>query len=507
MGNVRLFSEGFNPSAHPRAQEHLPEIPKELVSADYALDNDRRESLPALKARMARARRRALDRADPRQTTLRGVLDPNNGYRRHSAGGKFESWRQLDVELDHIDKFKNREGFWRKGGKAREAMAHVRAQTFSAIELGGLDEVLPVWMRGRWALTRAQTAILIAVMKAFRFKAGGVMEREPVLASDLGISERAFRYALNGRRYTVADGSERWSPGLIERGLVYRRQLKRPGTDGRRTDDDVLLLRVGPVVEKLMRPTMAASPWIEATDAQRTKARDRLQKLRRQGRAMRRTQATEAWGRRQQWRVIKSAAQCADNPASPPMKGGRGRLGLTRGERHKPSQSPRTPRASKNTNVSPPKQRQLDNEALCKASRPAALLPRSTDHDQNLRATEGDRRRRRAQEGGLEIPAEFSSRPIHQERTNRKDPDLNVWRARRARGVRVPPKIAERLFDEDCAKAYSALFGAAPQASPEGDSIEGSPPPSERSETPPAASVGPPENEQLSEAGDRERPG
>ena len=487
MGNVRPSDGGDNPIAQVREQTNLPEIPGELGNADYALENARRESLAAEAETRARERRRARDRTNPRQVSLCGVLNPDEGYRRQSAGGSFVSWRQLDLELDRIDKFKNRLGFWTKDRKAITALANVRAQTFSAIELGGLDEVLPSWMRGRWKLTRAQTALLVAVVKAYRFKAGGVMEREPVLASDLGISERALRYALNGRRYTVADGTERWSPGLVERGLVSRRQLKRPGTDGRRTDDDVLLLRLGPIAEALVRPTMAAAPWIEATERQRTRAKRHLTKLRRQGRAMRRALATQAWERRQQWRSINSAAHCADNPASPPEQGGRGRLGLTRGERHSPSPSPRTPQQRKPPPDKRLTQRPPQDEARRKASRPAAL-PKPTAGDIDLRPTASAGRRRHAVDG--EALAEAGARPIHYPTAKAGGAELEIWRRRRSAGARVPEEISTRLFADDCSRAFTALFGRPPQADSEPAQARGSPTPSGTGSAAPGAELG-----------------
>ena len=81
-----------------------------------------------------------------------------------------------------------------------------------------------------------------------------VYEYQPVLASDLGMSERALRYALNG-------GKER-PPGLVELGLVRRRQTWKRGSTERPSDHHYLLLQAGPALVELLLP-MTCERWAQ----------------------------------------------------------------------------------------------------------------------------------------------------------------------------------------------------------------------------------------------------
>ena len=330
------------------AQAGLPEVPQTLVSTEaspaerlaelWAGYPD--EEVPGAEQERrkaeAKAKREAERARDAAHSAQLGFF-PGGTWRRRGTGPHVRC-EQLELKLDGIEKRRGRRSMWEDGRSASVTMAHVEAQCFTVRELGDRSNSLPEFLRGQHpTLTRTQKDVLRAVVTAYMAGALGVYEYEAILASDLGMSERAFRYALNG-------GKDR-PPGLVELGLVKRRQTWKQGTaEGRPSEHHYLLLQVGPELgEQLL-------PWActqlarlgrrvpRGSGYTRRSAAKRAVELRQKARVGRREAAERVVRRKLDGSVsepvqvrreatqkapINCAAQTAVNPVPPPY-GGRG---------------------------------------------------------------------------------------------------------------------------------------------------------------------------------------
>ncbi len=425
------------------AQTGLPDVPQTLVSTEASASERLAElwagypdeevpgtELERRKAE-AKAKREAERTRDAAHCAQLGFF-PGASWRRRGTGPHVRC-EQLELRLDGIEKRRGRRSMWDEGRSASLAMAHVEAQCFTVRELGDRSNSLPEFLRGQFpTLTRTQKDVLCAVVTAYMAGALGVYEYEAILASDLGMSERAFRYAING-------GKDR-PPGLVELGLVKRRQTWKQGTaEGRPSEHHYLLLQVGPALgEQLL-------PWActqlarlgrrvpKRSGYTRRSAAKRSVELRQKARAGRREAAERVVRRkldgpdseRVQTRRegppnsrINCAAQNAVNPVPPPT--GEGGLGRRRG---RPLQIP------------------FQNDSL---REPNSASPKSpTGSDSLPQPKEILRDRAQALDG--------AARP--------RPSDLDVWRRRKARGARIPDSIDQVLFAETLAAARNAILG------------------------------------------------
>ncbi len=359
-GTPQASTECPTPFVNAAAQAGLPEVPQTLVSteaspgeklaelwAGYPDEEVPGEEQERRKVE-AKAKREAEQARDAAHSAQLGFF-PGASWRRRGTGPHVRC-EQLELKLDGIEKRRGRRSMWDEGRSASLAMAHVEAQCFTVRELGDRSNSLPEFLRGQHpTLTRTQKDVLRAVVTAYMAGALGVYEYEAILASDLGMSERAFRYALNG-------GKDR-PPGLVELGLVKRRQTWKQGTaEGRPSEHHYLLLQVGPELgEQLL-------PWActqlarlgrrvpKRSGYTRRSAAKRAVELRQKARVGRR-EAAERVVRRKlegpdsepvqvrreatETSPINCAAQIAVNPVPPPY-GGRG----TREEKGKTPSNP-----------------------------------------------------------------------------------------------------------------------------------------------------------------------
>lgn len=435
------------PFVNAVAQAGLPEVPQTLVGTEaspaerlaelWAGYPD--EEVPGAEQERrkaeAKAKREAERARDAAHSAQLGFF-PGGTWRRRGTGPHVRC-EQLELKLDGIEKRRGRRSMWEDGRSASVTMAHVEAQCFTVRELGDRSNSLPEFLRGQHpTLTRTQKDVLRAVVTAYMAGALGVYEYEAILASDLGMSERAFRYALNG-------GKDR-PPGLVELGLVKRRQTWKQGTaEGRPSEHHYLLLQVGPELgEQLL-------PWActqlarlgrrvpKRSGYTRRSAAKRAVELRQKARVGRR-EAAERVVRRKldgpasepvqvrreatQKAPINCAAQTAVNPVPPPT--GEGGLGRRRG---RPLQIPFQNDSLRELNLAPPPA----PPEKAKASDP---LPCPKDY---LR----DRAR----------ALDEVARP--------RPSNLDVWRRRRARGAKIPDDIDQVLFAETLAAARNAILG------------------------------------------------
>ena len=339
------------------AQAGLPEVPQVLVSTELSAEQQLAETwegyeddavpLEELERRRAeraaeREAQRARDRAHARQL---GFF-PGANYRRRGTGDHV-SCVQLEMQLDGIERRVGRASTWDDGLSAARTMDDVEAQSFCVRDLGDRPDSMPGCLRGMFPdLTPSQWALLRAVVTAYVGGALGVYEYQPVLASDLGMSERALRYALNG-------GKDR-PPGLVELGLVKRRQTWKRGSTERPSDHHYLLLQAGPALVDLLLPMTCerraqqghrvprrsgytrSSARREAARARQSARRARFDLAERavrraQGEAVERRPESPRERRKPASPAPKTAklncpAQNADNPVPPPF-GGRGTKG------------------------------------------------------------------------------------------------------------------------------------------------------------------------------------
>ena len=439
------------------AQVGLPEVPQTLVSTEaspaerlaelWAGYPD--EEVPGAEVERrkaeAKAQREAERARDAAHSAQLGFF-PSAWWRRRGTG-KHVRCEQLELQLDGIERRRGRHSIWDEGRSASRTMEHVEAQCFTVRELGDRAASIPEFLRGRHpTLTRTQQDILRAVITAYMGGAMGLYEYEAILASDLGMSERAFRYALNG-------GKDR-PPGLVALGLVARRQTwKRGSGEGRPSDHHYLLLQVGPALgEELL-------PWACTQQARlgrrvprragytRRSAARRAVELRQEARSQRKqtaerrvrakqleaevrptrqagskTEPSRARRERTRNAKLNCAAQNAVNPVPPPS--GDGGLGRSRGE---PLQNPLLNDSLRERVLAPPK----------------APLPETRSGDSQP----------------TEQRACGRARALDEVAKRRPTPDLDYWRRKQAQGLPIPDSMHEALLHARLAELKAALWG------------------------------------------------
>ena len=435
------------------AQAGLPEVPQTLVStetapaarlaetwAGYADDCVPEDELERRK--VERAAEREAQRARDREHSAQLGFFPGAWFRRRGTG-KHVSCEQLELQLDGIERRVGRASVWDEGLAASRTMDNVEAQCFAVRDLGDRPASLPEALRGTLpaSLTRTQLDVLRAVVTAYMGGALGLYEYQPILASDLGMSERALRYALNG-------GKGR-PPGLVELGLLKRRQTWKRGAGDRPSDHHYLLLQAGPALADELLPLTCARRAERGhrlprrSGYTRGAARRRAAQGRQRARCARRDLAERVLARRasedastredpprrkpREERVSKPQtpelncpAQNADNPVPPPS--GEGGLRFRRG---------RPP--------SPPQQNEsLRDETWAPATPP---LSRSSVSDKISSPNSPTRDRAQALDGTGE--------------TRR----LEYWRRRRARGLPIPDDIDAELLRARFGELRKLIWG------------------------------------------------
>jgi len=441
-----------NPFLDAYGQAGLPEVPQVLVSTELSAEEQLAETWEGydddavppeeLERRKAvrgaeREAQRARDRAHARQL---GFF-PGAKFRRRGTGDHV-SCVQLELQLDGIERRVGRASTWDDGLAAARTMDDVEAQCFTVRDLGDRPDTMPGCLRGMFPeLTGSQWSLLRAVVTAYVGGAMGVYEYQPVLASDLGMSERALRYALNG-------GKGR-PPGLVELGLVKRRQTWKRGSTERPSDHHYLLLQAGAALVDLLLPMTCerraqqghrvprrsgytrSSARREAARARQSARRARFDLAERaarraQGEAVERRTKPPRERRKLASTAPKTtrlncAAQNADNPVPPPS--GEGGLRVGRGRPPSPPTTNVSLRVEPSTSGTPP-----------------PLSP--TASDSPTLAERFLRDRTRALDG--------AARP--------EPKDLDLWRRRRDRGASVPDDIDEAILRERVSRAHAAIF-------------------------------------------------
>lgn len=444
----RACAEPAHTFTDASAQVGLPEVPQVLVSTEASAEQKLAELWEGYeddcvpedeleRRRAERAAEREAQRARDRAHSAALGFFPGAHFRRRGTG-KHVSCEQLELQLDGIEKRAGRASTWTEGHAAVQTMADVEAQCFGVRELGDRPDSMPAGLRGMFpGLTKTQWALLRVVVTAYMGGALGVYEYQPILASDLDMSERALRYSLNG-------GKDR-PPGLVELGLVKRRQTWKAGVGERPSDHHYLLLQAGPALVEVLLPLMCMSRAKHGhriprrSGYTRTSAR-RSAAAARQAARRTRYEAAERVVRRRQGEVelrqsdaprerrevarkpastakFNCPAQNADNPVPPPS--GEGGLRVRRGR-------PPSPPCS---NVS------LRDETLAPGP-PPPLNPNVSDSLPPKTQLLGDRAR------ALDVAAQPT-------------PDLDYWRRRKKRGGPVPDEIDALLLREQ----FSALGG------------------------------------------------
>ncbi len=430
------------------SQAGLPKVEQTLVSTEASPDEKLAEvwagypdeEVPGAEQERRKAEakaKREVERARDAAHSAQLGFFPGGKWRRRGTGPHVRC-EQLEMKLDGIEKRRGRRSMWEEGRSASVAMSHVEAQCFTVRELGDRSNSLPEFLRGQHpTLTRTQKDVLRAVITAYMAGALGVYEYEAILASDLGMSERAFRYALNG-------GKDR-PPGLVELGLVKRRQTWKQGTaEGRPSEHHYLLLQVGPELGTQLLPWACTQlarlgrRVPRGSGYTRGSAKRRAVELRQQARTSRREEAEKVVRRKldvpdsklvQARREapkksrIDCAAQNAVNPVPPPT--GEGGLGRRRG---RPLQIPFLNDSLREPNLAPP----------------SAPPEKTESSDSQPRSKDPLCARAQALDGSA------SPRPS----------DLEIWRRRRARGTKIPDSIDQILFAETLASARNAILGS-----------------------------------------------
>lgn len=438
------------------SQVGLPEVPQVLVSTEASpaeklaevwegYDDD---AVPAEELSRRKAERKAEREAQMAQYRANarqlGCL-PWAKWRRHGTG-EHVSCAQLELQLDGIERRVGRASTWDEGLSATRTMEHVEAQCFAVRDLGDRFDNMPSCLRGLFPeLTPSQRSLLRAVVTAYLGGAMGIYEYQPILASDLGMSERALRYALNG-------GKDR-PPGLVELGLVTKRQTWKRGAGDRPSDHHYLLLQAGPTLTEVLLPlacegrtrrgerlprhcgytrnSARQAARVARQSARRSRfehAEQAVERTRREAKATRpapQRERRERVEKRSQIAGINCPAQNADNPVPPPS--GEGGLRIGRG---------RPP--------SPPKKNvSLRDEPLAPATPPPEI---SIDRDSSPPKINFLGDRARALDGGAQ-PAPSV---------------LERWRQRKRRGAQVPDEIDKALFANLISSAREALFAEEP---------------------------------------------
>ncbi len=439
------------PFISAEAQAGLPEVPQTLVSTEaspaeqlaelWAGYPDEEVPGAELERRTAEAKaKREAERVQDAAHSAQLGFFPSAWWRRRGTGSHVRC-DQLELQLDGIEKRRGRHSLWDAERSALRTMENVEAQCFTVRELGDRSASLPEFLRGQHpTLTRTQLDVLRAVITAYMGGALGVYEYEAILASDLGLSERAFRYALNG-------GKNR-PPGLVELGLVRRRQtwLQRGGL-WRPSDHHYLLLQVGPALGEQLLPwactqlaRLGRRVPRRSGYTRRTAAR-RAVELRQQARTERRETAERAVRRKLQGAEVEPvrarrsppkisklncAAQSTVNPVPLPLTGRDGGLG---GRRGVPLQIPPLSDSLREPTLAPPMA--PPQKANGSDSQPLPRLLRD---------------RAQALDGSAKLGPK----------------ELDVWRRRRDRGYRVPEHIDEAIFADRIERARRALVGLDP---------------------------------------------
>ena len=443
------------PFVNAEAQAGLPEVPQTLVSTEATPEESQAETWAGYeddcvpdgeleRRRVERAAAREAQRAQDRAHCAQLGFFPQAWFRRHGTG-KHVSCEQLELQLNGIERRVGRATVWDQGLSATRTMDNVEAQSFTVRDLGDRPASIPGALRGRYPdLTRTQLDLLRVVITAYMGGALGVYEFQPILASDLGMSERALRYALNG-------GKDR-PPGLIELGLVMKRQTWKRGAGDRPSDHHYLLLQAAPaLVEELlpltcMRRADRGARVPRNAGYTRAGARRRAAQGRQSARVARRDlgeqavhrsrgEVTEPRTERPRSRRperpaapksppktarLSCPAQNADNPVPPPS--GEGGLRVRRGKPPSPPRLKATLRAETLATASPP----LPKTRGCDSPTPPEnfLRDRARALDQAARLDPGK---------------------------------LDVWRRRRDRGAKIPDHIDEAIFQDRISRAYKAL--------------------------------------------------
>ncbi len=437
------------------AQAGLPEVPQTLVSTEVTAEQKLAETWEGYaddcvppeekeRRRVERVAEREAQRARDRAHNAQLGFFPGAWFRRRGTG-KHVSCEQLELQLDGIERRVGRASTWDQGLSAARTMDNVEAQCFAVRELGDRPANIPECLRGLHpTLTRTQWDVLRVVVTAYMGGALGVYEYQPILASDLGMSERAFRYALNG-------GKNR-PPGLVELGLVLKRQTWKRGVGDRPSDHHYLLLQAGPSLAELLLPVVCARRAQHGhrlprrVGYTRSSARKSAAAARQLARQARRDRAERAIGRERRPELqvekrpaqkrrekallgprntaLNCAAQTADNPVPPPTG-----VGGLRDRRGKPPSNP------------PSKNEPLRDKTLAPATPP---LPKTNGSDSPTPLDQilGDRTR------------------ALDEAARHRPSNLEVWKRRRARGVQVPDEIDEALFSQAIIAARNALLGS-----------------------------------------------
>lgn len=476
-------SGGF---ADASQQVGLPEVPQVLVSTEaspeakleeiwtgYEDDLVPEEELERRKAERVAEREARMARYRENSRQL-GFL-PGAAWRRRGTG-KHVPCEQLELQLDGIERRVGRASTWDSGLSAVQTMDHVEAQCFTVRDLGDRYDTMPSALRGLFpTLTRTQRSLLRAVVTAYMGGAMGIYEFQPILASDLDMSERAMRYALNG-------GAGR-PPGLVELGLVRKRQTWKRGAGERPSDHHYLLLQAGPALSELLLPLSCeqrarrgekpprrcgytrTSARAKAAAGRQAGRRARYERAERAVRLSRKEAGAEPQrqprkgGQIQRSKPPKDCpAQNAVNPVPPPSGGG----GL-RDRRGRPP-SPPTTDAS------------LRDRSLAAATPP--LLPsKASDSPPPSLASRRDRAQA-LDEAARAVPsfdpqtllrgrpyapsdraAESEPNPRRGETKELDTHDLEVWRRRQQRGFRPPEAIGRKLLDEQLRKLQEAMWG------------------------------------------------
>ena len=434
------------------SQVGLPDVPQTLVSTEATpaeklaevwagYEDDCVPPEEQERRRAQRAAEREARMAQYRENAKQLGCLPWANWRRHGTG-KHVSCSQLELQLDGIERRVGRASTWDEGLSAARTMDNVEAQCFTVRDLGDRFDNMPGCLRGMFPeLTRTQWSLLRAVVTAYMGGAMGIYEYQPILASDLGMSERAMRYALNG-------GTGR-PPGLVELGLVARRQTWKRGSGERPSDHHYLLLQAGPVLSEILLPLVCerrarkgervprrsgytrTSARRAATSARQTARRSRFERAER---AVQRTRGDVSETRPEPPRSrrhkakekpsdtrLNCPAQNADNPVPPPS--GEGGLRARRGRPPSPPCSDVSLRDSSPAPAPPPP---LSSNGSDSPPPP----------DNNLCA------RTRALDGGAAVAQ-----------------NLEVWRKRRERGTSIPDEIDQLLLREKFLKLGELIWG------------------------------------------------
>jgi hypothetical protein len=217
-------------------------------------------------------------------------------------------WRLLDARLLGIEQRRGRVGdrwIWAAGRSAQQTMFDVRQQTARAMDVTRNDLREPAWLRDEaLGLTPRELRLVVGVLCSYETGFGGLYDCQSTIAADLNLgSERTLRNLLHGTSWKRADGTRVRRPGLIERGFIEAIQTFKAGrADGRPSDHDWLLLRIGPTIERAAAWTTLAKSWTprapRGTGWSRRVARAMAAGLRSRASRERFTTAGRAWAAR-----------------------------------------------------------------------------------------------------------------------------------------------------------------------------------------------------------------